>query len=430
MRCMKMLSRRTFLASAGVLAAGYVVARGFGFSVAMAAAPSSAFSVNGKIHIIGLNEPPGIKPEGSAAANSRLTTIDLKTGKVRQSDLAISDGHAALPLGEGRVACIAHHGRHSCVVDAGHKLMVRLTAPNDYLFGGHGLVLPDRNVFVAPVRHAKARTAADHGRFLIYDLGSLKETGQVEAAGLHPHEMRLIPGTREIAVTHYGDVIEPHPYYQHNVIASKLSIYDAGTLKEKRSYPQNDFPAMLTHMSVSPDGDAYCVMTQYFKSPKDRKLSVEERRERVMAAITKATGRAPDFNIPPQGLAEGRVAMPLPFLCINTKTGERQVIMRERNDHLRSQSVACNQQTAMAIASYFHSNDLVLHRQGHDPVILAGAKLGLQDVRGVAEIPGTPFFAVTGSKNDAVILNSGTLDVVARYSMDNAYAPHVEYEQA
>jgi hypothetical protein len=96
---MKTLSRRTFLASAGVLAAGYVAARGFGFSVAMAAAPSSAFSVNGKIHIIGLNEPPGIKPEGSAAANSRLTTIDLKTGKVRQSDLAISDGHAALPLG-------------------------------------------------------------------------------------------------------------------------------------------------------------------------------------------------------------------------------------------------------------------------------------------------------------------------------------------
>jgi hypothetical protein len=242
--------------------------------------------------------------------------------------------------------------------------------------------------------------------------------------------MRLIPGMREIAVTHYGDIYQPHPNYQHNVIASQLSIYDADTLKEKRSYPQDDFPAMLTHMSVSPDGHAYCVLTQYYKSPKDKKLSMEERRKRVSSVIAKATGHAPDFNILPQGLAEGRVAMPLPFLSINTRTGERQVIMPERNSHLRSQSVACNQQTSVAVASYFHSNDLVLHRAGHDPVILTGDKLGLPDVRGVAEIPGTPLVAVTGSKSDAVILNSGTLEVVARYSTDNAHAPHVEYEQA
>src|SRR5690606_24824235 len=110
------------------------------------------------------------------------------------TELPIALGHAALPLGDGRVACISHHGPDSCVVDADHTLIQKLKAPEDYLFGGHALLLPERGAFVVPVRHAHQRDAGDHGRFLAYDLDTLEELDQVPASALHPHEMQFIPG--------------------------------------------------------------------------------------------------------------------------------------------------------------------------------------------------------------------------------------------
>jgi hypothetical protein len=419
------ISRRHFLGSAALLLASAALP----FGRAHAAPAGSLLTAPlGKIHIIGLNDPPGRKPEGHASPSSVLTTLDLQTGQTRRTELLITDGHAALPLGGGRLACIAHHGPRSCVVDADHGLIATLDAPAGYLYGGHAIILPDRGVFVIPVRRAHQQTASDFGRFVLYDLGTLREIDQIEAAALHPHEMRLIPGAGEIAVTHYGDIHKPHPYFVHNAVAPKLVIYDAATLKEKRSYAQETNDAMLTHMSVTPDGHAWCVLTQYYKVNPDPSLPPQEQMESAYDAIRQATGKEPDFEILPQGVDEGRIAMPLPFLRIDTRTGKTEALMPEPDASIRSQSVACNQQTGAAAATYFHSNALIVQRPGKDAAIVTGKAIGIDGIRGVAELPETPFFVVTGSAQGAVILDSLTLEVIARFNVDNAHAPHVEYE--
>jgi hypothetical protein len=386
--------------------------------------------LDGKIHIVGVNEPPRSKQNGAVTikAPSVLTSLDLKTGKTRHTELTIREGHSVLPLGDGRLACVAHHARESCVVDAAHSHIRQLAASEGYMFGGHGLILPERGAFVLPAKRAVQMSAADKGRFLIYDLKSLAKLDEVEAAGIHPHELRFIPGTREIAVTHYGDIGAPHPFYEHNVVAPELAIYDAGTLKTKRRYAQDGFDAMLTHMSITPDGEAYCVLTQYFSAPPDATLSPAQQQAGALAIVTKVLGHAPDFEILAQGVAEGRIAMPLPVLRINTQNGAREVLMVERNGQLRSQSVACNQTTSVAAAVYFHSNTLFVQKPGAEPVLISGKKLGLEKMRGVAEIRGTPFLAVTGSERGAIILDTRSLEVAARYATTNGYAPHVEYE--
>ena len=151
-------TRRDFLSTTALMAAAAAL------PMPARATMPQGFDLNGKLHIIGLNSGPGTKPSGYVMPDSVLTTLDLATGATRRSELPITDGHAALPFGDGRLACISHHGPRSCIVDADHAVIAQLIAPENYLFGGHALVLPDRKAFVVPARHAVQRDASDHGR--------------------------------------------------------------------------------------------------------------------------------------------------------------------------------------------------------------------------------------------------------------------------
>lgn len=420
-------SRRDFLGSAALLFAATAVP--FAHARAAAAKKPPAPLSHGKIHIIGLNEPPGIKPAGRIVPQSMLTTIDLKTGQTLATEIPITEGHGVLPLGDGMLVCVSHHSTHSCVVDADHSTIEHFKAPDGYLFGGHALVLPDRKAFVIPARRRNQKGQSDLGKFLVYDSQSLTLLDEIDAAALHPHEMRAIPQTNEIAVTHYGDIEAAHPYYMHNAVAPKLVIYDAATLKEKRSFAQDSYDAMLTHMSVSPDGHAWCVLTQYYNIKIDPAQSMEEQKRSAAAQIREATGKDPDFSIIDQGLREGRVAMPLPFLKIDTKTGKTEPIMPVPDDYIRSQSVACNLQTGASAATYFFSDTLVVDRPGQEMAVLSGKDIGITGIRGVAEVPDTSLFVVSGSAAGAVIIDSLTFEVIAHFDVDTAHAPHVEFER-
>lgn len=423
-------SRRVFLTSVGAVAMGGLAAKALGLPQALADIPSSDIKapLKGKAHIIGVNYPAGTRP--TATSFSDITTIDLASGQVRHTTLPMIDGHAALPLGGGRVGCIAHHANKTVVVDSEHAPISELIAPEGYLFGGHGQLIPGTSNLIIPVRHAKPMTPADKGLFLVYDRDTLQKLDQVESAALHPHEIRYLPEQDEIVATHYGDIEVPNPPYRFNVVDARLVVYDAKTLKEKRSYPQNDFNAMLTHMSVTPDGYAYCVLTQYINVPTNPALPLDQNYDISKSFVTQTLGRPPEYEILMEGVKEGRIAMPLPFLRINTQTGEREELMSRMNDQIRSQSVAVNQQTGTGVAAYFHSNTIVLHRAGEKPLSVSGTKLGIEGISGVCQIPETPYIIISGSQKNSIVVNVNTLDVIARFESQNDFAPHVEFEPA
>jgi hypothetical protein len=360
-----------------------------------------------------------------------ITSLNLTNGSVRQTLLDMASGHAAMSLLDGRILCVAHHANVSMVLDPNHNIIARLVAPHTHVYGGHGLVLPDRGIFIMSMRSAEQRTLRDAGRMQVYDLQSIKLLDEIATDGLHPHEVHLIPGADELVTTHYGDIGIRRRPYEHNVVDAKLTILDARTLKPKRHYPQMDFNALVTHMRVDREGWAYFVMTQYVSWPDRADLQLGQDAYAVAVAnLDRALGRKHEFQIPYSAIEDGLLPIPLPLVRVNTKTGERQVISAGDKNHLRSQSVAYNAVTEQVVALYYQSNNLVIHRPGEEPDVIPGTRLELTDIRGVTEIADTSLIAIMGTYRDVAIMDLRNRELVARYSTVNYEDTHLYYDPA
>ena len=342
----------------------------------------------------------------------------------------MEDGHAAMGALDGRILCVSHHKPVSMMLDSQHAVLAKFVAPEGYLYGGHGLVMKDRNQFILPMRNAHPRTLADTGRFEVYDLTTLKKLDQIDSGGIQPHEIHYIPtNPSEMAVTHYGDIAQDKESLEFNIIDSKLTIVDSATLKPKRHYSQNDRNAMTTHMRVDKDGWAYIVFTQYIRYDKLQGDTTQDNHDAVRAELKRLFNQEWDFPIPHVADREKHLAVALPFVRINTPTGETQVINAGMQHHLRSQSVAYNVATNTGIALYHHSNNLVLNQPGKSPEVITGDELGLKGIRGVTEIPGTTRICVCGTYDDIVVMDLETKNIESHFTTSNYNSTHIYHDQ-
>ncbi|MEQ1696697.1 MAG: DUF1513 domain-containing protein [Hyphomicrobiaceae bacterium] len=382
-------------------------------------------SLRGHVHALGLNPKLySTYDRRQGEGFSVLTSLDLASGAVRQNLIGMAGGHMTCSLPNGRILCIAHHKPKSLIVNNEHQVLAELTTDTEHVFGGHGLVDRERNIILIPQRRKLARGPADVGSLLIFDAGTFRLLDQVESGGIHPHELHKIPGTNELAVTHYGDIGDVHPVFEHNVVDPKLTILDGQTLKPKRHYLQHDLKAMVTHMSVDNAGWAHLVLTQYIAWP------VKEVGNAYNLAVTeleRVIGRRVSFDMPQAALEERLLPVPLPMLSVHTQTGERKIINTGDQNHLRSQSVAFCKAAQAAVAVYSHSDNLVVLRKGREPVVVDGKRLGLRNMRGVVELPETTLVAVMGAYRNVVIYDLLKDQVVARYETSNYLDTHLSH---
>jgi hypothetical protein len=426
--------RRRFLLSAGVATGAMVV------GVDRLAAAADKANVNkvvtnttlleGYLHGFGIDGRfyPGYHHHKPRTI-SVVTSLNLANGLVRQTPIEMGNGHTAMGAGGGRILCVAQHMNKSMMLASDHKTIATFIAPEGYVYGGHGLIFPDRNIFIIPMRHTYPETVADHGQMQVYDFTSLQLLDQVDSGGLDPHEVHKIPNKDEIVTTHYGDVYIKRKPFEHNVVETKLTILDAKTLKPKRHYPQPEFNAMITHMRVDNYGWAYFVLTQYIDF--DDLQAEHDNVDPLVTALSMAKDMAKtdyNFAIPRQSMIERHLAVPLPFVRVNTQTGEKQVITVGEQHHLRSQSVAYNKVTGTAIGLYYYSNNLVLHQTGKQPELITGDQLQLSEIRGVTEIPNTPYIAVCGTYEGMSVMDLNTRKVIAHYPTNNFNSTHLYHD--
>ena len=463
--------RRTFLSATGAALGGLLLG-GCGGGSTPGNAKSSAVGeqakqdLNGSLYAFGIDGHlfPGhsVKEHGHLSV---LTSVDIKSGKAKQTALPMGDGHSAMGIGDGRILCVAHHQSKSMLVDKDHKEIASFVSPDNYVYGGHGLVLPEKNVFLMCMRSKNPQTLADHGAFEVYDLKTNKLLDRIDSGGLHPHEIHVIPGTDEMIVTHYGDIYTRNAPYSHHVIEPKLTVYDAKTLKVKRHYKQ-DYNALLTHMNVSKDGYAYFVLTQYVEDPdwkKSRKKHADDHMqaapagEEVSMTMTKEMAPMPadampgvktadvvlaeldqriasimghkrEYPIPYEAARELKLPVPLPFVRVNTKTGERDVFMTGDANHLRSQSVGYNTVTDTALGIFYHADTAILHKSGCQPEVLSAGEVGLSEMRGVADIPGTSCVGLISAHRGLVIYDLVKKEVVQRFPHQYFDTVHLSYD--
>jgi hypothetical protein len=427
---MTTFSRRNFLGQLGL-------ASGLPFGVQAREPPRGDGDkhpkpLTGIIHGLGLYGRlfPGSETGPDKGVNV-VTSLNLADGSVRQTPILMRGGHAAMSMGDGRILCIAQHEKKSLILDPTHGTISELVSPEKYLFSGHGLILPGRNIFAMTLRHELQLTQRDFGLIHLYDLKTLKLLDEISTEGLQPHEIHPVPDTDELAVTHYGDIFSERRPFEHNVVDAKLTILDAATFRPKRHYPQRDFDAMVTHMRVDRDGWAYFVLTQYIRWPRLRDVPIGSDPFAAASRLLDNTiGRKRDFPLSPHSLEDRTLPVPLPFVRVNTQTGERQIINAGEPNHLRSQSVAYNQKTGKAIALYYHSDCLVIHAAGGATEVITGTELQLSDIRGVTEIPGTSKIAVMGTYRGISILDLNDRTLVATYPTLNYGDTHLYYDSS
>lgn len=360
-----------------------------------------------------------------------VTSLNLANGSVRQTPVLMRGGHAAMSMGDGRILCIAQHEKKSLILDPTHGTISELISPEKYLFSGHGLILPERNIFAVTLRHELQLTHRDFGLVHVHDLKTLKLLDEISTEGLQPHEIHPIPDTDELAVTHYGDIFSERRPLAHNVVDAKLTILDATTFRPKRHYSQRDFDAMVTHMRVDDDGWAYFVLTQYIRWPRLRDVPIGSDPFAAASRLLDNTmGRKRDFPLSPHALEERMLPVPLPFVRVNSQTGERQIIHAGDPNHLRSQSVAYSQMTRKAIALYYHSDCLVVHEARGATEVITAAELQLNDIRGVTEIPGTSMIAVMGTVRGISVMDLNNRALVETYPTLNYGDTHLYFDGA
>jgi Protein of unknown function (DUF1513) len=388
--------------------------------------------LTGSVHGLGLLGRlfPGSEAGPDQGVNI-VTSLDLATGRTRQTPVLMREGHTAMSMRDGRILCLAQHANKSLVLDPAHTTISELTSPERYQFSGHGLIVPDRNIFAVTLHHELQLDAKDYGLVHVYDLKTLKLLDEISTGGLQPHEIHPIPGVDELAVTHYGDIFSERKPFEHNVVDSKLTILDAATFRPKRHYPQRDFDAMVTHMNVDRYGWAYFVLTQYIRWPRLRDVSPGSDAFATASRLLDETmGRRRDFPLSPHSLEDHLLPVPLPFVRVNTQTGERQIINAGDQNHLRSQSVAYSREANKAVALYYHSDCLVVHGLGSEPEVITGEQLHLTDIRGVTEIPGTSLIAVMGTYRGISVMDLSDHTLVANYPTLNFCDTHLYYDAA
>jgi hypothetical protein len=425
---MKTTRRDLLLGLGGALAASAAttpVAQATAGAAAAATTPQAQkdYTLKGRLFALGAMgalHPTGLENElKNGFGGAVLSDIDMATGSIKQTWLPMHGAHHALPTPTGEIVCIAHHGPVSLVLDEQHRIKHQFVAQERYVYGGHGQPIPEKGIFILPVRHGKAMSVKDTGHLEIYDLNTFKLLDKVDSGGVHPHEIRMLPGDKEFVVTHYGEVAEFNPGnpLEMNIVEPKLTVYSAETLKPVRHYVQN-VNAILTHMDIGPEGDVYAVLNQYVR------MRTPEDKARLMDVLRAIVGPDVPIQIHEDAFRRHRVSIPLPTLKINPHTGAVTEIF-VGNQQNRSQSVATNTLTGTVFATYIYTNTLAVMPKEGEAFGLNMAKFGIDSIRGVSDIPGTPFIAVGSSYRGLAVIDVRTYELVRYFDMQVFVSPHL-----
>ncbi len=349
---------------------------------------------------------------------SVLSELNLKTETLKQSVVPVAMAHGALRLKNGNLLITAHHRKTSALLDESHQPINVFDAPENYVFGGHATVFPEKNIVVIPVRHAHPTSKKDTGRLLVHDADNFKLLEEYDSGGIHPHEIRLLPERDEFVITHYGDITSDDPEgFMFNVLEPKLSVLDSNSFATKREYIQ-PMDAIYTHMDVGQSSNIYAISNQYIRY---RDKTGDE-----LKALLKKYNFKHEEALTYIEEVKNKMAVPLGIIRMDPVTGDREVFLSSKKDFLRSQSITAHTKSGRIFATYSNSNNLIVIDEKTKKITIKNAyDYGFHVLRGVTNIPGTDYIAISDRDHGIAIVNAITLEKVKEFPVSILSSPHI-----
>lgn len=355
----------------------------------------------------------GAKRSSTQPANgtSVITELDLSTGGARSGFIPLASAHTLMlsPFGPG--LCLPLDGSEAIWVDSSFAVAGTLVAPGGYLFSGHGVLHTGTHYAFISLRRRNAQSFSDTGRIGIVDLRSKKLIDLFNSGGVRPHDLDLVG--KSLVVSHYGDIkYERTGITAMNAREPRLVTLDieTGRVLQVIDAPPN---GSLTHLAVGGDGKVCAVPLNYqgFDDAGRREV------ERLLGD---------KFEISVAEELEGRIAVPMPILVFDRKTGSYKELRGEPGRQRRAQSVAFHPGSKRFFITYSFSDTLACADETGVRYV-SGFDLGLSFVRGVCAVGNTGLIAVTGEFRGVALVDATSLTVVKRFDVSWFDHPHVTF---
>lgn len=201
-----------------------------------------------------------------------LTRIDTNGGVARAIFPITGHDVAIAPDGAlgffGRMGASEGRAAHHIAFDPATLEEVGRGRPlgPEWRGGGHGVYLLDGSAILtaerAPIVGWTGRLANHYGRIALRDPKSLRVIDSISCHGIDPHEVRLLPGGRQLAVANYGSVARPGDSelgVPRQVEEASLTVVDlaSGELVAKRI--SADPEVELRHLALSEEGGFFAI---------------------------------------------------------------------------------------------------------------------------------------------------------------------------
>lgn len=163
--------------------------------------------------------------------------------------------HAAIAIGRHAVFFSRRPGRQMYLVDLQSPDRIKtINSPKGHHFYGHGVLSQDgAHMFVSENKYDRKNS----GNIAIYDSNSLVRLGDIPLQGVGPHEIKLMPDGKTLAVALGG--IRTHPNHERKKLnldsmQSALLYVDVNDGKELARFLPSQRQMSIRHLDVNATG--------------------------------------------------------------------------------------------------------------------------------------------------------------------------------
>ena len=355
-----------------------------------------------------------------------LVRLDLKTGTVTKNYIKMQKPHDVLPVKDNYLVLPnMQNGQplHFTNFSSGEGKDVILD--DRYVIGGHGFFDEKNNIVVVSVRDDKK---GRRGVFAILDPDDHRLLDMIPIEGRSPHDIQLLDEDT-LAVCNYniesGYSAEDETGFMAKAKDgySYLSLYDRKTFKLKASIPAYN-NAMISHATVTKDGDLYGIGFQEYRDPEVEEWTNEDLRKKFQNFYSynhsELSSQWPDIaknsKLHREEKSLGRYG--LPILPMHMSAGSNALDSLHFNDfhHRRAQSICYVKETNMVCMSFPYTDSVKLYNATtHESHDVFGRDLNLKEMRGICAIEGTPYLAIAGIRRGMTVIDTRTREFVQHF---------------
>lgn len=361
----------------------------------------------------------------SCDQNSLVTILDLSSGRYLQGLAPISNVHTTWSSPYGEIILNSAHQSTSLVIDNNMKTVAHLILPENYYFGGHSVVLPEKNIYIMTVKRSMSNHPTDHSFLYIYDLKTHKLLNKIETPSTFAHDI-IEFGENKVAVSHYGTlrfdlkdwdrpIDKGEVEYLLDVRNPKVSIVDYTKGQVLRNI---DYPAThsLNHLTTLNQKDIYTVSIQAIKKDQ-RSRDYLKRNYNDDWCDTKSVD------------STKYVFLPSPIMKYSEATQTfKKFESKNARQQRRSQDIEADPYHGFVYGAFTDGNHLGILKGDDDFRLVDASKFKLKQIRGINILEKTGLIALNDGYFGVSVVDPVKEELVEFFPIRLKRAIHMNYD--